>query len=151
MKKKILSLLLLFIICLTATVSARPHNRYDRWEHPSYRHKDWHHAKYSSFSKFKWYDHRDRFSPSRYHMKEIYSRDWNSRFPGLRSYKWRDTRGEGFWYRGRRINDAVLFFNHANRMVGVGFVYNGSFIFIRDDHRAYSNHDSFFISWWRHR
>lgn len=151
MKKRILLLLLLFIMALTATVSARPHNYSNRWEHPSYRQKNWHDAKYVSIPKFKWNDHRNRFSSSRYQMREIYARNWNDRFPGLRSYKWHDNRGEGFWYRGRRITDAVLFFNSSNRMVGVGFMHNGSFIFIREDHRAFSNHDSFFISWMRHR
>ena len=57
-------------------------------------------------------------------------------------------RGEGFWYQGRRVTDAVMFYNKSDELVSIGFMHNGGFIYIRDDNRGYKNDDSFFFSWW---
>jgi len=79
-------------------------------------------------------------------MEPYRDRDWEQRFPGLHSYRWHDSHryDQGFfWYRGVRINDAVLFYDDWDELVGVGFMYDGAFVFIRDDYSVHQHqHDS---------
>lgn len=166
MKRKIILLLMVFVIALSATASAKPHqgkdddrpsyrnekrenssHRKQKWENSSYRSEKWHKIQHENLP-FTWYEHRDRmYRPGRY-VERVYDNEWNRRFPGLQAYKWRDSRGEGFWYQGRHISDAVMFYNDSDELVSVGFMHNGVFLFIREDNSGFENHDSFFLSWW---
>jgi hypothetical protein len=96
---------------------------------------------------FRWHQNSVWFA-DRYRMERLYGRDWDDRFPGLRVYRWYDRDDGGFWYHGHRIRHALMFYNEDDEFVSVGFVFNGVFIFLRDDNLGYENHDSFFISWW---
>ena len=145
MKKILLLTLALLILGFASTASA--HNRHHGWSHPAYRHDSWHRTSHSAVT-VTWYEHRNRYDHARYRMERIHDREWRDRFPGLRPYKWHDARGDGFWYRGPRVTDAVFFYNDSDQLVSVGFMHNGSFIFIREDHNGFENRDSFFLSWW---
>ena len=162
MKKSIL-LMLVLIVALSATASAKPnqHQKHDhpsyrseerekskKWDHPSYRSQKWQKIRYERLP-FAWYEHRDRIYRPGYLVEQVHDHEWSVRFPGLIAYKWQDTRGQGFWYQGRRVSDAVMFYNKSDELVSVGFMHNGAFVFIRDDDSGYENRDSFFISWWR--
>jgi len=92
---------------------------------------------------FRWHERHDRFAAERYQMERIHDRGWGERFPGLRSYRWHDSYGEGFWYQGQRISDAVFFYNPLGELVGVGFMHHGVFIYLRDDNACFENRDSF--------
>ncbi len=149
MKKMLLLILAMFVLTFssTVTVSAAHYDHYN-WSHHEYDNENWHHSDYSNDSlPFKWHEHQNRFGAKHYRMEQIHDRDWDHRFPGLRSYKWHDRNGEGFWYHGQRVTNAVLFYNDSDELVSVGFMNHGSFIFIRDDHRGYENYESFFSSW----
>jgi hypothetical protein len=156
MKKLSVLLIALFIMGLSSIASADEHDgrHYDHhhdWSHPSYQDRSWSRTeRVDEPMPFKWHERHDWFSSHNYHMTRIYDREWNDRFPGLHSYRWHDERGDGFLYHGHRITDAVLFYDDLNQLVSIGFKHNGTFIFIRDDHISYENHDSFFISWWDH-
>lgn len=160
MKKVFLVSLMLLIFGLTGTASA--YDRDDRdghrdgrrdghhrqnWSHSEYRRDSWHHTPHNSVS-VNWYQHRSHYEHDRYRMERIHDSDWRDRFPGLHPYRWHDHRGEGFWYRGHRVTDAVFFYNSSDELVSVGFMHNGAFIFVRDDHNGYENRDGFFLSWW---
>lgn len=41
-----------------------------------------------------------------------------------------------------------MFYNYDDEMVSIEFVFNGVFIFHRDDNLSYENHESFFSLWW---
>ena len=125
------------------------------WSHNAYRDNNWQRVSgsYNETSNFRWhetsYSMRDRFSSSDYWMEPIYDRDWNDRFPGLHSYRWHDNgshRDGYFWYRGRRIHDATLFYNNWDEMVGIGFIFNNVFVFVRDDREIYHRRDSSLLS-----
>lgn len=146
MKKLLLTLVTLLLLSFSATVSADAHSRHD-WSHEAYHRDSWHHTSYTSVS-FNWHERHDRYDPHRYRMERIHDREWAERFPGLRAYHWDDRHGEGFWYHGRRVTNAVFFYDRDDELVSIGFMHNGSFIFIRDDHSSFENHDSFFLSWW---
>lgn len=148
MKKLSILLLALLILALPLTASAKHHrggHEHSReWENQVYYDKSWNRTHHESIP-FNWHDRRDNFT-SRYQMIRIHDNDWDNRFPGLRSYRWHD--GDGFHYRGSNVRDAVFFYNDYDELVSIGFMHNGSFIFIRDDQSSYENHDSFFFSWW---
>jgi len=124
------------------------------WSHPAYQDSNWHKTNFPSDepSPFRWHDSgnsmRERFTSSEYRMDPINDQQWNGRFPGLHSYRWHDgdSYARGFWYQGERINDAVLFFDNSDELVSVGFMFNGTFIFIRDDQEAYDHHESSLLS-----
>jgi len=169
MKKILLLVLALFVLTASATVSAKSHHRdsddkhhnngrqeasYEKhkqnnhhdWSHAAYHDNHWQKGTYESFA-FGWHERSDRFEPERYRMEYIHDQGWRNRFPGLHPYHWEDRHGEGFWYRGHHVKKAMFFYNDADELVSIGFMHNGVFIFVRDDHSAYRNHDSFFISW----
>jgi hypothetical protein len=164
MKRKVILLMLALIIAFSATASAKPHDRdrdrddrpsyhsvqkkkVHKWDHPSYRGEKWRKVQYHRLP-FAWHEHRTKVFRPGHRVERIYDHGWSARFPGLVAYKWHDSR-EGFWYQGRRINDAVMFYNDSDELVSVGFMHNGAFVFIRDDDSGFENRDSFFISWWR--
>jgi hypothetical protein len=153
MKKVFLVSLMLLVFGLAATASAQDrhqndgHKRHD-WSHNAYQQKSWHHTTAKSPVSVNWYQHRSHYTHDRYRMERIHDRGWHDRFPGLHPYRWHDRHGEGFWYHGRRITDAVFFYNNSDELVSIGFMHNGSFIFIRDDHNGFENRDHFFLSWW---
>ncbi|EGO61731.1 hypothetical protein [Acetonema longum] len=118
------------------------------WNHPSYRNPQWRQDVRRDAPPFQWYEKRSRYSAPGYRMEPIYDRSWNDRFPGLRAYRWQDRPDRGFWYRGHRITDAVMFYDAFDDLVSVGFMYNGVFMFVRDDNNAFENRDSFFLTWW---
>lgn len=132
--------------------SQRQEQQRHNWSHRAYRDNVWHRMEfsYNEPSPFRWYESRqflnDRFSKPEYRMEFIRDHDWNRRFPGLHSYRWHDQHGYHhgyFWYRGMRIHDAVLFFNDWDELVGIGFMHNGVFVFIRDDYTVHEHeHDS---------
>lgn len=169
MKKSVFLFLALIVLMTSTTVSAKSHHYQDSddkhqkngrqetgyekqkhnhhdWSHEAYHDKHWQKGTYESIS-FGWHERSDRFEPERYRMEYTHDEGWRSRFPGLRPYHWEDRHGEGFWYRGHHVKKAMFFYNDADELVSIGFMHNGVFLFIRDDHSAYRNHDSFFISW----
>lgn len=148
MKKLLLALVALFLMSLPATVSADDPSNH-RWSHQAYHHNNWHKTSHTSVN-FNWHERRDRYSARDYRMERIHDRGWHDRFPGLRAYRWVDRHGAGFWYHGHRVTNAVFFYDNNDELVSIGFMHNGAFIFIRDDHNSYENHDSFFLSWWSH-
>ncbi|XEQ95094.1 hypothetical protein SCACP_39970 [Sporomusa carbonis] len=147
MKKTVLLVLVLFVLTLSSTVSAR--ERHHDWSQWQYQDSNWHQAHFMSERSlpFKWHEHPDRFLAYKYKMERIHDRELSQRFPGLHAYKWQDKQGKGFFYNGHRIKDAILFYNDSDELVSVGFMRNGTFVFIRDDDRSYENRDAFFISW----
>lgn len=130
-----------FVLTLSSTVVNAAEHHTD-WSNPAYHGDAWQHAasRADEALPFRWHGHHDRYAGER-----IYDRGWVARFPGLRAFWWR---GESFWYHGQRVRNAVLFYNNSDELVGVGFMRNGVFTFIRDDHESFGNHDSFFVSWW---
>jgi hypothetical protein len=93
---------------------------------------------------FSWRDHfRDMHI--RYHMEEVYDREWEQRFPDLHVYRWRDD--HGFWHHGHMVRDALFFFNESDELVGFGYWDGDVFVHARADHKVYESHDSFYVSW----
>lgn len=99
---------------------------------------------------FRWHEKHDRLSSNDHRTERIHDREFQHRFPGLKAYRWHDVHDRGFWYNGHLIKDAVLFYNDSDELVSVGYMHDGVFIIIRDDHSTHEHHDSFFVSWWRH-
>ncbi|MBP2643188.1 MAG: hypothetical protein H6Q67_1075 [Firmicutes bacterium] len=81
-----------------------------------------------------------------HHLKPIHDRSWENRFPGLRAYRGRIA--EGFWHNGHYVKEAVFFFNARNELVSVGYVSDGVFVQMREDHKSFENKDKFFAMWW---
>ena len=120
--------------------------KYHDWDRPDYQkltwHKRHHHKRYHS--PFNWYDHWD-FWYDRYHYSDfyffgmVYDDDWDWLFPGFYTYRWRDyeRNDHGFYYRGRRITELILVFDPYDGLVGIGFMYKGIFVFLRDDMEEY--------------
>lgn len=144
MKKLMIPILAASILSLTSlTASAHEWGYYDN-------DSNWRHAHHNSYESerglpFGWHD---RYESIRVHhrMERIHDREWRHRFPGLHAYRWHGN--EGFWNHGRYVTDAVLFFDDNNQLVSVGYMSDGVFIQIREDHETYENHDSFYFSWW---
>ena len=154
--KRVLHLVvtLVMLIALTATAAAHSHSPppgpppgQNHWSHSAYQHSCWVHTDHHPIS-FSWGEHRNYFSSRYEHLTILDAHEWHHRFPGLTAYRW-ESRGhhDSFIYQGHRITHGVLFFNHADTLVGIGFMHNGSFVFVRDDHRSFRNHDTFFASW----
>ncbi|VBB05427.1 Hypothetical protein LUCI_0636 [Lucifera butyrica] len=150
MKKTLFLLLTVFLLSLSSPVSAQYYDYdHDRGHHHDWSARAYHHGWYRTDYApvpFRWHERRAFFPPG--HMARVYDQDWVDRFPGLHAYRWENRYSDAFWYRGRRITDAVLFYNDDDELVSVGFMHNGSFIFLRDDRNGYESHDSFFFSWW---
>ncbi len=132
-------------------------NRHD-WSHPAYHSENWQRRDnlsreairfrwHNDATPFRWHERVNRYSLD-YDLQPIYDREWEDRFPGLHCYRWIDRRGEGFWYQGQRIVDAIMFFDDSDELVSIGFMYDGIFIVLRDDDQVYENHDFFFLLWW---
>lgn len=127
-----------------------PKHEYERnhdWDRPDYDRLSWHkhhHHPKRYISPFRWYDPWDywfgyfRYSDF-YFYGLIYDDDWNWRFPGCYSYRWYDYERDnhGFYYRGKRITQLILVFDPYDGLVGIGFMYKGVFIFIRNDMEEY--------------
>ena len=94
---------------------------------------------------FKWHERRENFAQKHHRMERIHDRAFTNRFAGLHSYRWHDRHGEGFWYHGHRITDAVFFYNDADELVSIGFMHEGVFIRINADCGEERNHDHFFF------
>jgi hypothetical protein len=143
MKKMLLFLLCVLVLTASSAVVSAHENHQD-WSDQAYRGHSWQHenSRDDGALPFKWHERHDR-----YHGERVVDRGWAERFPGLHAYRWH---GENFMYRGHHVKDAVLFYNNSDQLVSVGFMHNGAFIFIRDDHASYENHDSFFLSIWSH-
>lgn len=149
MKKVFLVSLMLLILGLAATASAqdRHHGGRHDWSRTEYRHSSWRDTPHHAVN-VTWYQHRNYYARDRYRMERISDPGWHHRFPGLRPYRWHDRHGEGFWYRGHRVTDAVFFYNNNDELVSIGFMHRGAFIFVREDHNDFENRDGFFLSWW---
>lgn len=145
MKKILVMLLAVFIMAMGSTASAK--DRHHDWSKSHFNNGRWHQSQSEHSQKlpFKWHERRDRISYSNHRMERIYDHRLSERFPGLYAYKWQDERG--FWYNGKRVKNAVLFYDDSDELVSVGFMRNGSFVFIRDDERSYETKDDFFSSW----
>ena len=124
------------------------------WAQSAYRDNNWQRtaSSYNEPSHFRWhessYSMRERFASSDYWMEPIHDREWNDRFPGLHSYRWHDNDrySEGyFWYRGVRIRDAALFYDNWDELVGIGFMFDNVFVFVRDDQAVYHRNDSLLL------
>lgn len=143
MKKTVLLILTLSVLTLmSATVSAHDRGDQDR---------GWHHARHEDMDSerglpFAWHEQRHAIHEA-HHLERIEDREWDHRFPGLHAYRWHGE--EGFWHHGHYVNDAVLFFDRHDNLVSIGYMSDGVFIHIRDDHESYENHDSFFFSWFQ--
>ncbi|HWR44825.1 hypothetical protein [Sporomusa sp.] len=147
MKKMVLLLLAIFVLAMSSTASAK--ERHHDWSESQFNNGRWQQS-YSVSERslpFKWHERRDRDRASRHNMERIYDHRLSDRFPGLHAYKWRDEDGRGFFYNGKRVRNAILFYNDSDELVSVGFMRNGKFMFIRDDYRSYETHDDFFVSW----
>lgn len=68
------------------------------------------------------------------------------KFPGEHAYQWHDRRGEGFLYHGRRITDAVFFYNASDELISIGFMQDGVFVKIYADRGEERHRDSFLLS-----
>lgn len=146
MKKICWLLIVVFVLSLSATVSAKPHHhrKPHHWSHPAYHSNGWHRGHYEHVP-FRWHEHRGNFH---YRLDRVHDYAWNDRFPGLHSYRWRDHHSDGFWYHGRRVTDAMFFYNDDDELVSIGFMHNGAFVFLRDDDECFESDDSFFFTWW---
>lgn len=145
MKKMVFLALVIFLLAAMATANAG--HRHHDWSDQAYHNDSWQPTNYHDKDMpFRWHERHNRFLNSHYRLERIYDREWDHRFPGLRAFRWSGRQGEGFWYRGHRINNAVLFYNHDDELVSIGFRHDGAFIFIRDDHNSFESHDRFFFN-----
>ncbi len=123
------------------------------WSHDFYRDANWRRTyfMYRSPSPFAWHESRpalhDRFLAHGYRLEPVDDRAWHDRFPGLRCYRWHDNgRHLGhFWYHGRHIRVLMLYFDEWDGLVGIGFMYDNVFVFIRDDHEVYHRSDAWLV------
>ena len=147
MKKMFLLVTALCLMMFSSVVSAEESEYHHDWSHPAYHHENWKQVdnRAEESMPFKWHEHRD-YHAANYRMERIHGREWEERFPGLHPYSWH---GEDFWHQGHHVRDAVLLYNDSDELVSVGFWHEGTFIFIRDDHRSYENHDPFFESFFK--
>lgn len=150
MKKMLVLALSVFVLSTSATVSAHEyrHNGNSKSHHESSWHSD--RPEQEREMPFKWHEKHGRLTPNDHRTERIHDREFRNRFPGLRAYRWHDVHDRGFRYHGHLIKDAVLFYNDSDELVSVGYMRDGAFIVIRDDHSTHEHHDSFFASWWRH-
>lgn len=139
MKKTVTLIFAVFVLISSVTAVNAAAYHHD-WSQPAYHDEKWQRADNLDVMPFKWHEHHDRYRGAR-----ISDHAWLDRFPGLRAYKWH---GEGLKYHGRPVKDAVLFYNDSDELVSIGFMHDGVFMFIRDDHESYENPDSFFALWW---
>lgn len=144
-KPLLLMLTLSFMLVMSVTASAHD------WHHDSpYDHdRHWQRAHYDHFNAerglpFTWHQNVKAMK-AHYRLERIEALEWRERFPGLHAYRWHDN--EGFWHNGHYVQDAVFFYNDHHELVSVGYMNNHTFIFVRDDHESYKNHDSFFFTW----
>ncbi|MDF2570934.1 MAG: hypothetical protein K0R55_2538 [Sporomusa sp.] len=147
MKKLVLLVLAVFVLAMSSTASAK--ERHHDWSKSQFNNGKWHqsHSLSERNMPFKWHERRDRDTVSRYKLERIYDHRMSERFPGLHAYKWRDNDGRAFYYNGKRVRDAVLFYDDSEELVSVGFMRAGKFIVVRDDYRSYETQDDFLTSW----
>jgi len=127
--------------------AATEYKRHHDWAHPDYERLNWHkrhHKPRRYVSPFRWYDPWDywdnHYRTSSYcFFGMIYDDDWLWRFPGCYSYRWYDyeLNSHGFYYHGKRITKLILIFDRFDGLVGIGFMYKGIFVLIRDDLEEY--------------
>ncbi len=108
-----------------------------------------HYGDYESdkYLSFRWHDRYDSMR-EHHHLERMYDHEWERRFPGSRAYRWHSD--QGFWHHGHHVTDAMFFYNSNDELTSIGYMANGVFIHFREDHESYENHDSFFLSWFRH-
>lgn len=145
--RKPLLLILTLSLMLAMSVTASAHD----WHHDSpYDHnRHWQHTRHNDIRAekelpFAWHEHVKAMK-EHYRLERIEEHEWSQRFPGLHAYSWHGD--EGFWHNGHYVQDAVFFYNDRHELVSIGYMNNHTFIFFRDDHESYENHDSFFFSW----
>lgn len=153
MKKSIIILLVMSLVIFTSAVASAHHNwnghnqpydRDGRWQHHSGD------RQYEESMPFRWHDHRGAFQHERHRLERINDREWERRFPDLHAYHWygHNRHNGGFWHEGNYIRDAILFFDNDEEVVAFGYVHDGRFIMVRQDHEIYENHESFYLRWW---
>jgi hypothetical protein len=144
MKKPLfLVLTLSFLLLMSVTASARSwHKDYDHDRHwqPTH-HNDIESERGLPFS---WHENFKAMK-KHYQLERMEDREWSHRFPGLHAYKW--SNHEGFWHHGHYVQDAVFFYDDHHELVSIGYMADGVFVYFRDDHESFENHDSFFFSW----
>lgn len=126
--------------------------QYD-WSHELYRDANWRRTyfMYRSPAPFTWHESRStlhsRFFTHGYRLEPVHDREWRDRFPGLRCYRWHDNgRHLGhFWYHARHIRVLMLYFDEWDELVGIGFMYDNVFVFIRDDHEVFHRNDAWLV------
>lgn len=160
--KKMLFLIITLSVFMLMSVTASAHGWQDDNNRDDNHHRDRHHH-YSDDSgwhrthdndyrserdlPFRWHDsYRSMYR--QHHLERIYDRDWNDRFPGSHAYRWHND--QGFWHHGHYVTEAVFFYDDNDELISIGYMADGVFIHFREDHESYENHDSFYLSWWRH-
>lgn len=151
----IVAILVLGSISATALAKDRPDGRnwQDRPGHHDRVYRDgpgWHYRDHQwrdNRMPFRWRDHYREFDRQR--MERIYDRDIERHHPGLRPYRWYGHGGyhDWFWHNGRRINDAVLFFNDNDELVSFGYMHGGVFVYVREDNEFEERDPFFFLRW----
>ncbi len=121
------------------------------WQHGAYRESAWRQIAASVDGKLPWrwretrYALFERLAAAPVQLGPVYDRQWSSRLPGLHADRWHDggqAAADAFWYRGKRIHDAMLFYDDRDELSGVGLLWNDAFVFIRDNNAVYQPTDA---------
>jgi len=149
-RKPMLAMTLSALLLLSVSASAdarhrdRDDDRRDHRQHDRYEKRNQHDNGVKRGLPFTWhsagYAHR-----TDHHMEEIHDYEWHHRFPGQRAYRWAGH--EGFWHHGRYITDAVLFYDHNDRLTSFGYMHDGVFIRVSQGNDGHEDRDSFFFAW----
>ena len=147
MKKLVLIFLALLVLAMASGANAKA--RHHDWSNAPFDNDKWHKTGYvqKHGMPFRWHDNREHMMHDNSRMERIYDERMDERFPGLRAYKWHADYERGFYYQGRHIRDAVMFYNDSDELVSVGFMRGDTFVVLRDDDRDYESRDDFFSSW----
>ena len=121
------------------------------WQHGAYRESAWRQIAAIVDGKLPWrwretrYALFERLAAAPVQLGPVYDRQWSSRLPGLHADRWHDggqAAADAFWYRGKRIHDAMLFYDDRDELSGVGLLWNDAFVFIRDNNAVYQPTDA---------
>lgn len=145
MKRIVMLILTISVLMMMSVTASADHRHKDRGNHDN----GWHRTHRNDVEAerglpFAWHERYDSMRGN-YHLERVYDRDMDDRFPGLRAYRW--SGHEGFWHHGHYVKDAVFFYNSNDEIVSVGYMADGVFISVRENHESYENHDSFYFSW----
>lgn len=135
-------------VLMLASATASAHD----WDDERYNENhNWRHVHHDRDAErrlpFSWHDRYDAMR-EHHRLERIRNWEWEHRFPGLSAYRWS---GPGFWHNGHYVKDAVFFYDENDELVSVGYMVNGVFVHFRDDHRAFEQRDSFFVSFFHRR